>query len=226
MYRAVLRKSVKVRGVSEGRHISRVSPDWVWISDWNNLILTNTAGDELHCLSDIGSYHGVHTVNNEGDLFYIDSGHNINQLSTDNTVRNIFIKYTAPWRPLCVYSSPSTGDLLVGMRNTDTRTGKVNRYNNKGLQIQTINNNIIGQGLYSLPIYITENHNGDVIVSNWDCVVVTDREGRFRFSYTGPPLGPGLWPRGLSTDALSHILVCDHRTDSVQIIDKDGQFLS
>lgn len=30
---------------------------------------------------------------------------------------------------------------------------------------------------------------------------------------------------GICTDALSHILVCDHKNKTVQMLDKDGQFL-
>uniref|UniRef100_A0A8W8LNG2 Tripartite motif-containing protein 3 n=1 Tax=Magallana gigas TaxID=29159 RepID=A0A8W8LNG2_MAGGI len=83
-------------------------------------------------------------------------------------------------------------------------------------------------GLYRRPSYITENNNGDVVVSDSifpsGAVVVTERGGRHRFSYTGHPSGSGLWPWGICTDALSHILVCDDRT--VQMLNKDGQFLS
>ncbi|XP_052692830.1 uncharacterized protein LOC128171121 [Crassostrea angulata] len=57
-------------------------------------------------------------------------------------------------------------------------------------------------------------------------VVVTECGGRHRFSYTGHPSGSGLDPCGICTDALSHILVCDDKTKTVQMIDKDGQFLS
>ncbi|XP_061187275.1 uncharacterized protein LOC133195453 [Saccostrea echinata] len=231
MYRVVLQKSVRVTGVRCGSHITRVSSDRVWISDYiGNLILTNTAGDKLHHLTDIDSDYGVHTVTRDGDLIYIDREYNINKLSTDHTVQTTLIKYnTAPWIPVSVYSSPSTGDLLVVMYKYDTKTGKVNRYNNTGQHIQTIQyDNNTGQGLYREPLYITENRNGDVIVSDIgrDAVVVTDGVGRHRFSYTGPPSGSRLSPRGICTDALSHILVCDYRTRSVQMIDKDGQFLS
>ncbi|XP_061193746.1 uncharacterized protein LOC133201976 [Saccostrea echinata] len=232
MYRFVLQKSVTVTGVSECNHISRVSSDRVWISDYyNNLILTNTAGDKLHHLTDIRSgYSGGHTVNNDGDLIYIDSHGNINKLSTENTVKTTLIKYTAPWRPRCVYSSPSTGDLLVAMFNTDTRReGKVVRYNSTGEHIQTIQyNNNTGQRLYSRPDYITENRNGDVIVSDFgrDAVVVTDRGGSHRFSYRRHPSGSILVPLGICTDALSHILVCDYYTKSVQMLDRDSNFLT
>ncbi|XP_052695526.1 uncharacterized protein LOC128173892 [Crassostrea angulata] len=33
-------------------------------------------------------------------------------------------------------------------------------------------------------------------------------------------------PLGICTDALSHILVCDFKTSTVQMLNKDGQFLS
>ncbi|XP_065930903.1 tripartite motif-containing protein 3-like [Magallana gigas] len=140
------------------------------------------------------------------------------------------------WRPRCVYWSPSTGDLLVGMYNNVTKTGKatgkVTRYNQSGQLTQTIQNDNTGLGLYRYPNYITENNNGDVVVSDFDDmygpgdVVVTERGGRHHFSYTGHPSGSVLKPRGICTDALSHILVCDYRTDTVQMLDSDGQFLS
>ncbi|XP_062596794.1 uncharacterized protein LOC134258282 [Saccostrea cucullata] len=83
--------------------------------------------------------------------------------------------------------------------------------------------------MYISPSYITENRNGDVIVSDIGCnaVVVTDRHGNHRFSYTGPPSESGLLlPLGICTDALSHILVCDYNSETIQMIDENGQFLS
>eukprot|EP00105_Crassostrea_gigas_P046178 XP_019930326.1 PREDICTED: RING finger protein nhl-1 [Crassostrea gigas] len=116
------------------------------------------------------------------------------------------------------------------MYNDDTKTGKVTRYNQSGQLTQTIQNDNTGMGLYRQPNYITENNNGDVVVSDSifpsGAVVVTERGGRHRFSYTGHPSGSELQPWGICTDALSHILVCDGATNTVQMLDKDGQFLS
>ncbi|XP_062568945.1 uncharacterized protein LOC134231060 [Saccostrea cucullata] len=229
MYRAVYQRSVTVSGVSQCLHISRVSTDRVWISDGRgNLILTNTRGEELDSVTVIGSgVGGGHTVDSNGDLIYIDSELNINKLSTDNKEKTTIIKYNKSWRPKCVYSSPFSGDLLVGMYIGIT--GKVMRYNSTGENIQTIqhNNNNTGQGLYHIPNYITENRNGDVIVSeSLRGVVVTDRDGKFRFSYRGPPSGSRLAPVGICTDALSYILLCDWRTWSVQMLDSDGHYLT
>ncbi|XP_056003833.1 uncharacterized protein LOC130046518 isoform X1 [Ostrea edulis] len=227
----VLHTSVCVTGVSHVLHISRVMSDRVWVSDdYNNLILTDTTGDTIHRVTDITTplYGGLHTVNSSGELIYIDSKLNIKKLSVDNLTVTTQIEYTSPWQPLCVYCSPSTGDLMVGMYNYKTRTGKVTRYNSSGQHILTIQHDNKRHTMYSEPLYITENTNGDIIVSDWSryAVVVTERGGRHRFSYTGPSSGSSLDPRGICTDALSHILVCDHNTHTVQMIDKDGHFLS
>ncbi|XP_062590020.1 uncharacterized protein LOC134251629 [Saccostrea cucullata] len=247
MYRGVIQKSVRVSDFRGCSHISRVTSDRVWISYYGNLILTNTKGEVLNHVTDGGhNLWGVHTVNFDGDLIYIDNELNISKLSTENKEKTTIIKYnTAPWEPRSVYSSPSTGDLLVGMsyythykktgkvgtfrRDTETATGKVVRYNSTGENIQTIqHDNITGQGLYSDPMYITENRNGDVIVSDGlrRVVVVTDRDGNYRFSYKGTPSGSVLGPLGICTDALSHILVSVWRTNSVQMLDCDGKYMT
>ncbi|XP_065932107.1 uncharacterized protein [Magallana gigas] len=226
---AELHQSLTVTGVGRCYHISCVTSDRVWVSDWNNLMLTDTTGVPLHRVEDSCSGLGLHTVNSESELIYIDRNFNINKLSKDMKTATTFIERTDyTWRPRCVYWSPSTGDLLVGMYNDDTETGKVTRYNQSGQHAQTIQYHNTGRRLYREPIYITENNNGDVVVSDYmsGVVVVTERGGRHRFSYTGHPSGSGLFPCGICTDALSHILVCDVITNTVQMINKDGQFLS
>ncbi|XP_061186393.1 uncharacterized protein LOC133194454 [Saccostrea echinata] len=225
----VLHRSVTVTDVHEVRHISPLTSDLVWISEDCNLILTNIGGDTLHRLRDIWpNSYGAHTVNKTGDLIYIDRDYNIKKLSKDSKTKTSLIEKPESWRPESVYFSPSNGDLLVGMWSTDS--AKVTRYSDTGQQIKTIQLNNKGQKLYTIPRYITENRNGDVIVSDFldfgrGAVVVTERGGQHRFSYTGPPSGVDIWPRGVCTDALSHILVGDLVTGTVQMIDKDGQFL-
>nr|XP_034320705.1 uncharacterized protein LOC117687747 [Crassostrea gigas] len=232
---AELHQSLTVTGVDYCYHISCVTSDRVWVSDHrNNLMLADTTGVPLHRVENSDSYlYGLHTVNSESELIYIDRNYNINKLSKDMKTTTTFIERTdSTWGPRCVYWSPSTGDLLVGMFNIDTKRAKVTRYNQSGQLTQTIQNHNTGRGLYSEPHYITENNNGDVVVSDHSfiygsgAVVVTERGGRHRFSYTGHPSGSGLWPGGICTDALSHILVCDIITNTVQMLDKDGQFLS
>ncbi|XP_078312228.1 uncharacterized protein LOC111133281 [Crassostrea virginica] len=230
----VLQKSLSVTGVSKCEHISFVTPDRVWVSNGNNIVLTDTAtGKQLHSVKDSlyshYAHYGIHTVNCVSELIYIDEDININKLSSDMKTTATLIKHTdTTWYPQCVYYSPSSGDLLVGMWRHDTDTGKVMRYDNTGKHKQTIpHNDNTPHDLYEKPLYITENKNGDVLVSDWfRGVVVTSGEGVHRFSYTGPPSGSRLDPRGICTDVMSHILVSDWNTHTVQMLDRDGQFLS
>lgn len=107
---------------------------------------------------------------------------------------------------------------------------KVNGYNRTGQLIQSIQHDNTGLDLYCMPNYITENNNRDAVVSDSNlagAVVVTDYKdykGRHRFTYAKHP--PKFFPLEICTDAMSHILLCDGVTRSINILNKDGQFLS
>ncbi|XP_078340290.1 uncharacterized protein LOC111110476 isoform X2 [Crassostrea virginica] len=233
----VLQKSLTLKFVNNCGHVSSVTPDRVWVSDDdNNLILIDTAlGDILHSVND--SLHeavcGKHTVNCEGELLYIDEKQNIIKLCNDMQTTTTILKHTNPTKePMCVFCSPSSGDLLVGMcvsdTDSDTKEGAIiRRFDNTGKYKQTIPHNV-NNSLFGSPRFISENNNGDVVVSDLGLrsVVVTSGEGVHRFSYVGPPFGPSLHPGGICTDVQSHILVCDGITKTIQMIDRDGQFMS
>lgn len=65
------------------------------------------------------------------------------------------------------------------------RYGKISRYNQTGKLIQTIEQDNAGLEFYLNRSVITENNNGDIVVSDSNAVVVTDREGIHGFSYKG-----------------------------------------
>lgn len=155
----------------------------------------------------------------------------ITKLSNDmKTKVDIIVNKDSTLIPQCMYWSSSTEDLLIGMINWKYHTGKVVRYNQAGHLTQTIEHDNTGQELYRFIHFITENNNGDVVVSEFDlfsgAVVVTERGGRHRFTYTGHPPGSDIRPSGICTDAFSNILVCDDKTEAVLILDSDGQFLT
>eukprot|EP00105_Crassostrea_gigas_P041402 XP_019925550.1 PREDICTED: uncharacterized protein LOC105334907 [Crassostrea gigas] len=55
-----------VKGVDHCYHISCVTSDRVWVSDYrNNIMLTDTTGVPLHRVEDSCRGFGLHTVNNE-----------------------------------------------------------------------------------------------------------------------------------------------------------------
>ena len=133
-----------------------------------------------------------------------------------------FIK-TGDWIPICLHSSHINGDILVGMYKD--RKAKVTRYTTTGKEIQSIQRSDRGQ-IYDYPHYIAENINGDICTSDiGKCAVeVVNRSGQHRFSYMG--FGPCFSPYGICTDVLGHILVCNMRRHSVDLLDQDGEYLT
>nr|XP_022308340.1 uncharacterized protein LOC111114343 [Crassostrea virginica] len=228
-------ESFSLTNVYRCRHISCATPDRAWISGWSKITLIDTTeGVALYSVSDASCFSGMHTVSKNNELIYIDRDSKIIKLSYDLKSTTTLIDNTDPsWKPWCVYCSTLSGDLLVGIRSIDSETyrnsGKVMRYNCRLKKQQII-------PLVETPEYITENNNGDIVVSAFSIVVVTSRVGVPRFSYTGPHTSQSrqksfpnnFRPQGICTDALSNILVCDacNMACTVHMLDRDGQFLS
>nr|XP_034310388.1 uncharacterized protein LOC117684021 [Crassostrea gigas] len=206
-------------------HVSLGISGRLWVSDWNgNLVQTDLQGNQLQKIQTSGGDEGYHTVTQDGDLIYTDKDNKvINRITPENTIIE-FIK-TKLWVPLSIHSSPINGDILVGMWKNGA--GKVTRYNKTGTLVQNIECDNKGQKLYGLLHNITENLNGDICTSDSDknkhALVVVDKAGQHRFSYTGQ--GSLFSPRGVCTDVLGYILVCNYFSDTVDLLDQDGQFL-
>nr|XP_011439061.2 uncharacterized protein LOC105336452 [Crassostrea gigas] len=217
-------REYKVPVVYSAFHISLGKSGRLWFSDdIGNLVQTDLQGNQLQKIQTSGESEGYHTVTRDGDLIYTDRDNNvINRITLGNTITE-FIK-TGGWKPISIHSSHINGDILVGMMKGVE--AKVTRYNKTGTEIQNIQKDNKGQAVYGLPLYITENINGDVCVSDFNkhAVVVVNKSGQYRFSYTGQ--GSRLNPFGICTDVLGHILVCDRISGTVHLLDQDGQFLS
>lgn len=256
LQKVFLERSLSVTEVNACFHISNKVSDKVWVIDNRyNIILINTKGGLIQHLNTANIYQ-PHTLNSDDKLIYIHMNHNIHKVSRNMDKTETFIKITDhKWTPTCVYCSTSTGDILIALRCADSwirrtirynktafiprskdeeliedkfkhGTGKVTRYDQTGDLIQTIQYDNQGKTLYLDPRSITDNNNGDLVVSDGNAVVVTEYGGKHRFSYTGHLTGSAFEPSGICSDALSHILVCDIGTKSIHLIDEDGQFLS
>ena len=196
-----------------------------WVSDDDgNLVKTDLQGNALQKIKTSIEGSGYHTVTQDMDLIYADKKkHVINRITMDNKVTE-FIK-TGDWEPLSIHSSKINGDILVGMIKDNV--AKVTRYNKTGREIQSIQRDNKEQELYSNPHYITENINGDICTSDIsaDAVVVVNKSGHHRFSYSGQQ--SKFYPYGICTDVVGHIIVCDgyFENRTVDVLDQDGQFL-
>nr|XP_022341563.1 uncharacterized protein LOC111135625 [Crassostrea virginica] len=217
-------REYRVPGVNSVYHVSLDKSDRLWVSDLSgNLVQTDLQGKQLQKIQTSGRYEGYHTATQDGDLIYTDRDKKVIYRITPEKKITEFIE-KGDWKPLSVYSSRINGDILVGMIKDNE--AKVTRYNKVGKEIQNIQRDNQGQGLYSEPHYITENINGDICTSDWNkkAVVVVNKSGQHRFSYTGR--GSVFGPFGICTDVLGHILVCDDASNTVHLLDQDGGFLS
>ncbi|XP_078312790.1 uncharacterized protein LOC111138256 [Crassostrea virginica] len=65
---------------------------------------------------------------------------------------------------------------------------------------------------------------GNPLLKIQTSVVVVNKSGQHRFSYTGQ--GSVFRPCGICTDILGHIVLCDDVSNTVHFLDQDGRFLS
>lgn len=229
--KAAVRQKIDVPELTSIRHISHFETNQVWVSDSSNLVCKDLdTMESSRKLSVCKDGYGCHTINDKGELFYIDT--NLNILKWSEKMKDKlrpYVEITKPWVSMSVHFSRQTNTLLVGMV-VPLKKAKVVRYNDSGQGVQTLEENREGHALYEAPAYITDNLTGDVIVSDYKkkAVVVVDRDGGHRFSYRGPVLGflQLLWPRGVTTDNQANILVSDFNAQNcVHVVDKEGHFL-
>lgn len=239
MYFPISQKPVKVACIGNCDHMSYVPPDLVWISNMNSklqlidletggkLYTVHEARDPLTIFPFFPSLlqTGCHAVNSQRELFYIDELENVIKLSANQKQTTLVLqKISSKSKVQCLYCSPFSDDLLIGIAEESVA---IVRCDKTFKQIQ-----FIYQGdLICNPCYISENTNGDIVVSDFfgiikgmGAIVVIDCKGNHRFSYSQSPSGSKILPAGICTDAMSHILLCDMYTNTVQILSKNGFF--
>ncbi|XP_052697169.1 E3 ubiquitin-protein ligase TRIM36-like [Crassostrea angulata] len=144
----------------------------------------------------------------------------VRMISNTDTVVTMFT--TRDWIPLGVTSAAS-GDLLVCLVKDDQN--KVVRYSSTGTVLQEIQYDSQCQPLYKDATYITENVNGDIIVTDWvkKAVIAVDRLGIFRYTYSEKD--SNFKPSSVATDFVGHVIVTEFSRNKIHLLDRDGRFL-
>ncbi|XP_062573396.1 uncharacterized protein LOC134235291 [Saccostrea cucullata] len=218
---------ISVPVVKSAHHISCTEDGLVWVSDnFGNLVLMDVKGKSLMKLVTNGGDEGYHSATIDGELIYADKTNKcVKKITTNKEVQTIF--KTGMWRPTCVFSSPKNKDIFVGL--VSDQYAKIGRFDKTGRSLFDIHSDSKGEALLKYPLYLTENKNSDICISdvNKHAVVVIDTYGRHRFSYKRQCSNGGFWPHGISTDNESHILICNsyYSNPSVEMIDENGVFL-
>lgn len=223
-----LQSTITLSGVDCLFHISLDPSGSIWVSDnVGNLVQTDPQGNLLRKILTGGGPEGYHTVTKKGQQ--INAFKNLRFFSIrKERGGEIFLHVqTRDWKPLSIHPSRYREDILVGMRWNNQ--AKVVKYNKTGKivrrSIQWLNDT--EEELYSLPHYITENINGDICVSDLhkQAVVVVDELGEHKFFYRGSQ-EETFRPYGICTDDIGYILVCDISSESVHLLELDGQLVS
>lgn len=123
-------------------------------------------------------------------------------------------------------------DLMVCMRREDYQESKVGIFSQGKLK-KEIQFDETGKPLFSASrnnMYIKENANKDICVSDWNAcaVIVLKSSGELRFRYTGnlSRSFKQFYPHGIVTDNYCRILVVDRKNDCLHVIDRNGKFLT
>lgn len=166
-------------------------------------------------------------VTSQGELIYSDP-----YVGTVNIVRSGRTEtlITAPleWKPYRLCCTKSSG-ILVSMSNG--RHNRIIRYAENEIS-QDIKNNENGKPIFQegiCKLFVTENENGDICVSDTNAclVIVLDMKGRVRFRYDGSAakIKGSFSPSCLVTNSSDQIIVADNNKLCLHILERNGKFL-
>lgn len=225
---ARLISAINVPGNGWIDHIANVKIGRLWVSDYDKILKEVDFENVIQTVTDASCAFGKFDVTNEGFLLYVraeNTGCSIQKVTPGG---NIVIMFTSDSNMImCIHSSKINMDLMICVHNKTNNSVQLARYGSTGKKIKDIAVDGHGQELYKHPIYVTENRNGDIVVSDKEkkAVVVADSLGGHRFDYSG--YHSHLSPGGICTDVYRHILVvdCDFNNSSIHVLDQDGHFL-
>lgn len=209
-------------------HIANVKKGRLWVSDYDKILKEVNFENVIQTVTDASCSFGKFDVTSEGFLLYVrreNIGCSIQKMTPGG--KNVIMFTSDSNMIMCIHSSKINMDLIVCVHNKTNNSVQLARYGSTGETIRDIAVDGLGQELYKYPIYVTENRNGDVVVSDKEkkALVVVDSFGGHRFDYLGyhSQFSPG----GICTDVYRHILVadCHFNNSSIHILDQDGQFL-
>ena len=215
-------KEITINNAEGVRHIIFFPPDKFWIGYEKSIALISGTGEKLNEIQ--RSYRftfGAHSVTKEGFLVYL--SHKFVKRRISDTCTNTEKLFTTTnvdgWKARSIFASHRTENIIVGLQKEEKGIGKLSVYDKEGNHQQTIEKNANDKPLYTLPRYITDNVNGDLVTSDkYGGIVVIDQSGNHRFTYNLSK------PRAVVTDSHGRIFGCN-KTPTIHVIDKDGKFL-
>lgn len=219
-------------GKNELNMICCLNDEQIWTCGEKNLIRLYDLKGELANEIPTNSYNipqGITMATSNGYryLVYIDcSDRSINTIKSAHVQE---INWQNKWCPISICGT-SFGTYLVILGSDNGKTKIVRFSDTTVLQIIDVTEIFLPycmQGNKRSRRFICENRNSDICVSDceYENVVVFDQAGKIRFVYNGNPEHLKFWPKGITTDSQSRILIADGYIPCIHILDEDGKFL-
>ena len=165
-------------------------------------------------------------VDDIGEIIYVEWKERLVCGLKDNGEIEFLLKLTG-WEPWAVCCSISR-DILVGMRSVDTKHARVVGYQGN-VKTREYKLDHKRQALFGYPMFLRENGNLDVCVSDsqYNRVTVVDCKGALKYYHGNQAMAiyPTFYQRGIATNSQCDILVADQENNCVHIIDTMGQFI-
>lgn len=206
--------------------------DEIWTCGAEHLIRLYNLKEELGVEIPTNSGNipqGITTTTSNGNRYpvYIDCSDRTINIMKRTSVQEIHW-LSSGWCPICICDT--SFDAFLVLLVSDNGQTNIVRFSGTTV-LQTINVTFYFDGNELSRRYICENRNFDICVSNCanNEIVVFDQAGKDRFQYNGNPSSKHkkFWPKGITTDSQSRILIADCYTSNacIHILDKDGHFL-
>ncbi|XP_062570788.1 uncharacterized protein LOC134232828 [Saccostrea cucullata] len=222
------KSSLCIRNISSVNHISHISERTIWLSNRKHVMEIDHNGCILRYFKmDDVSGSASHTIDGDGKLFFI----------RDNKVYKVQFKepetifLDPPQKVLSIYYSKVRDEIILGTYNMlgISIHSKLTRYSKEGMVIIEIES-YEGENLYVLPMFISENVNGDVCTADCGTSIVTgvSRLGNLLFKYDGNRTQVGFYPTGVCYDVYGHLIVCNRHdaNPSIHVLNYHGHFLT
>ena len=116
---------------------------------------------------------------------------------------------------------------VVTAQQCEDEDGKCVIYDASGEEVLVIQQDDNGDPIFDYPISAIENKNGDICVADLykPGVFIFSKEGKFKSLFSGPSCVT-FRPHSLACDSNSNILILDEINKRVDVIDKDGVYVS
>ncbi|KAJ8310990.1 hypothetical protein KUTeg_011435 [Tegillarca granosa] len=110
----------------------------------------------------------------------------------------------------------------------DHLLAKIVEMTTSGQHIRTIHRDTVDhKELFTYPLFVCSNINGDIIVTDDDKVVAVNKEGTIRFIYQaeGRQLKQSFYPQYIVTDKQGRMFINDYQNSVIHVLDSDGKFI-